>query len=93
MLPTFTLDKCIVFTKASKNELQSTGHLHSWTYILGKTKMGRTQARQSLPPLCLKDPRLGYNINVSGGKKWIEMRYLGRVEYYSARKIMKYCHL
>ena len=37
---------------AKKHSLESKGHFHSWAYKLGKLKISKTQAPQSLRLLC-----------------------------------------
>ena len=52
-MPTATLDKCTVCPETSKkHSLESIGHFHSWAYKLGKLKISKTQAPQSLGLLC-----------------------------------------
>ena len=38
--------------KSKKHSLESIGHFHSWAYKLGKLKISKTQAPQSLGLLC-----------------------------------------
>ena len=42
--------RCVL--KPKKHSLESIGHFHSWAYKLGKLKISKTQALQSLGLLC-----------------------------------------
>ena len=64
-----TLEKCMVFPKTSKNQLQSIRHFHSGAYILRKPKIDRTQAPQNLGLLCLQGPQLQYTLNIPWKRK------------------------
>ena len=69
-LPTATLEKCTLCHETSKkHSLESIGHFHSWAYKLGKVKINKIQAPQSLGLLCLQEPPIRYTLNISGKRK------------------------
>ena len=69
-MPTATLEKCTVCPETSKkHSLESIGHFPSWAYKLGKLKIRKTQAPQSLGLLCGQEPPLHYTLNILGKKK------------------------
>ena len=69
-MPTATLEKFTVCPETStKLSLESIGHFHSWAYKLGKLKINKTQAPQSLGLLCLQEPPLHYTLNILGKRK------------------------
>ena len=69
-LPTATLEKCTVCSETSKKlSLESIGPFHSWAYKLGKLKIRKTQAPQSLGLLCWQEPPFRYTLNIPGKRK------------------------
>ena len=69
-MPTATLEKCTVCAETSKkHSLESIGHFHSWAYQLGKLKISKTQAPQTLGLLCSQEPPLHYTLNIPATRK------------------------
>ena len=69
-LPRATLEKCTVCPATSKiHSLESIGHFHSWVYKLGKLKISKTQAPQSLGLLCWQEPPVHYTLNIPRKRK------------------------
>ena len=69
-MPTATLEKCTECAETSKkHSLESIGHIHSWAYKLGKLKISKTKAHQSLGLLCSQEPPLHYTLNIPGKRK------------------------
>ena len=62
--------ECMVCPETSKkHSLESIGHFHSWVYKLGKLKINKTQAPQSLGLFCFQEPPLRYTLNIPGKRK------------------------
>ena len=69
-MPTATLEKCTLCHETSKkHSLESIGHFHSWAYKLGKLKISKTQAPQSLGLLCGQELPSHYTLNILGKRK------------------------